>query len=178
MNELEQTVEELETIDVDYAPESLEEPYKPVNQLFIPDEARSLYESKGYDLQWVRVYVPDTQGQLDLKNIQKKEGDHYSFVPRSEVPGLQKAMIGYFGEQVSEGSHGLYIVGDLALAKFPLVRKEAKKRYNEQRTHSRSRAIVDDLRKNDLMPNKQAGEKFETVRQQPKGPRDNVDFGE
>jgi len=178
LNELNTTVDEMETLEIDYAPEALDEPYKPVHQLYIPDEARELYESKGFDLQWVRIYVPNTQGQIDKKNVQQKEGDQYTFVLRSEVPGLTKAMVGFFGQELADESSELYIVGDLALAKFPLARKASKKRYNEQRMQSRSKAIVHDLRKNDLSPDKSAGEKFETVRQQPQGPRGNVEFGD
>jgi hypothetical protein len=85
-------------------------------------------------------------------------------------------MSSYFGEGVAEGQHGLYIVGDLALAKFPLVRKAAKRRHLQERTRLRSKALISDLRKNDLMPDRNSGEKFETIRDQPKSRE--VEFGD
>lgn len=175
-DELETTLDEIETLEDNYSEDMLTEEYKPVNQLFIPEEAQKEYEAKGFDLQWVRIYVPNTQGQLDLKNIQKKEGDMYEFVPRSEIPGLKKAMTSFFGDEVTNNDHGLYVVGDLALAKFPLVRKEQKKRFLEKRTWSRNKAVIDDLRKNKLSPDSRHGEKFETTRDQPK--TQTVEFGD
>jgi hypothetical protein len=174
--ELETNLDQTETIQEEYAPEYEDEDYKQVNQLNVPEEARDHFDGLGFDLQWVRIYDPDTQGKLDLKNIQVKENDQYTFVPRAEVPGLKKAMSSYFGEELDDGSHGLYVIGDLALAKFPKSRQLAKRKFLAQRTNSRSRAIVDDLRKNSLMPSSDRGEKIEIVQERPKAR--NVEFGQ
>lgn len=176
VDELNSTIDEIETLEeMNYAPEVLDEEYKAVNQLYVPEEARAKYAELGYDLHWIRIYVPNSQGQLDLKNIQKKESDLYDFVPRSEIPGLKKTMSSYFGDKITEGDHGLYIVGDLALAKFPFARRAAKRRFLDERIKSRSKALISDLRKNSLMPDSKSGEKFETIREQPKSRE--VEFG-
>ena len=174
-NELDSTVDEMEFIEDSYAPDELLETYKPVNQLFVPEAAKEKFRAQGFDLQWVRIYQPNSNGQMDFKNIQKKENDMYQFVLKSEIPGIKKAMTGFFTDQLTDNINGLYIVGDLALAKFPLARKEAKKQYNENKTKARSKALIDDLKKNRLMPDVNAGEKFETTREQPKGRE--VSFG-
>lgn len=168
---IEETLETSETPRV----ELLDENYKPPNQLFVPERAKEKFLAEGYDLQWVRIIEPGTQGSLDIKNIQKKEADGYSFVLREDITDLDDQMSSFFKDKV-DTHNGLYIVGDLALTKFPLVRKEQKRRYLDQRTKKRSEAIVNDLRKNAVMPNPVAGEVFETRRQQPK--TKDVGFGE
>lgn len=178
-DELETTVDEVEAIEKNYAPTDLEESYKPVSQLFIPEEAKQFYKERGFDLQWVRINVPNSQGQMDLKNIQKKEADRYEFVLRKDVPGLSQSMTGFFGDKISNGDHGLYIVGDVALAKFPLARKEAKRAFLRRRTEARSQAIIKDLKKNNLLPNKDADEKIEIFRDSPKSNNSKkIDFGD
>lgn len=178
INELDQLLDETEvleeesSLDQDY----LEESYEQVNLLYIPEEAKRHYASKGFDLQWVRIYEPGSHGNLDGGHIQRRENDRYTFVPRNEIPGLGKAMSSYFGEQLETNSQGLYIIGDLALAKFPIARKKAKREWLDNRVQARSKAILGDLARNKVSPNAAHGEKFETVRQQPKG--NTVDFGD
>lgn len=174
-DELDTDIEQEESLQEEYVEPNFEEPYKPVNQLYVPEEAKEKFKELGFDLQWVRIYAPNSNGALDSKHIQRKEADFYEFVKRKEIPGLKDAMTSFFGEELNQNSHGLYIVGDLALAKFPLKRKEQKKRYNQAKVRSRTKAVIHDLRKNAVMPDKTAGEKIETVREQP-GQRD-VEFG-
>jgi len=157
---LDTNIDELEDIEMgmSYTDADLDEPYKPVSQLHIPQEAVDHYARQGFDLHWVRIYQPNSHGTLDGKNIQQKENDRYQFIPRSEIPGLGKAMTSYFGNKLDTSSHGLYVVGDLALAKIPTVFKEKKKDFLAQRTRDRSEAVIHDLRKNNLLPNKERGE--------------------
>ena len=169
-----ETLDASEGVDIETAPEELPENYRNVKQLHLPQEAIDAYAEKGWELLWVRIY--DKNMQLDLKNIQMYENDMVTFVPRSEVPGLSKAMSSYFGNEVAEGSHGLYVVGDLALAKWPKTRKKQREEYVNNRTLSRSRAVINDLRKNNVLPNAERGEGWDTVREQPK-PREDVNFG-
>jgi hypothetical protein len=154
--------------------EELPEEYTTEGILIIPDEARNYYASQGYALHWIRIYS-DANGTLDLQNIQKKEASKYSFVMRDEVPGLSETMSSFFKDKIKDNTYGLYVVGMVALAKVPVSRMKAKRQALDEMTRARSRAIIDDLRRNALLPNQMAGEKFETVRQQPR-PR-NVEFG-
>lgn len=167
-DELNSTVEDLETLD---------EPYRPVSQLHVPEEAKRRFAAEGYDVQWIRVIVPNSNGSLDSQNIIKKESDQYEFIPRSEIEGLGKAMTSYFGEEIDKGNHGLYIVGDLALAKVRFSRLKKKREYIDRRTQDKSRSIVDDLRRNKVLPSadREEGWSVETTRQPVEG-RD-TEFG-
>ena len=149
-------------------PKELPEQYKPVSQLTVPQKAVDHFKAQGYSLQWVRIKEPGAHGALDLKNIQKKEMEGYTFVPRSEIPGIRESMTSFFQDQMADSSHGLYVIGDLALAKFPLDKAKAKRKYNEARVRERSKAIIDDLRKNSVMPSREHGEGISTVRDAPR----------
>jgi hypothetical protein len=170
----ETNLDDLETLE-DATYEALPEEYKPVNQLNVPEEAKLKFAQLGFDLQWVRIYVPASNGQIDLRNVQVKEGDFYEFVRRDEIPGLKKAMTGYFGDQVTQNVNDLYVVGELALAKFPKQRQKQKRQYFDQITKARSQALISDLKRNSLMPSVQ-GDVYKTERAQPKAKM--VDFGE
>lgn len=176
-DELSDTVDEIEKLDESFNIEELPEEYKQVDLLYVPQEAKDYYAGLGFDLQWIRVYET-ANGGYDLKNINRKEGDMYQFVPREEIPGLKKTMSSYFGEEVTRGQHGLYIVGDCALAKFPMARKAQKRRWIDEKTRSRSRAVIDDLKKNRLSPDAAHGEKFIIERDNPKTKGYDVEFGE
>ena len=140
-----------ESIEEEVAPKMLEENYKPPSQLHIPLAAKEKFANLGYDLQWARIYVPRTQGELDLNNISKKEADMYEFVTREEIPGLSEKMSGHFKDKI-DNQGGLYIVGDQAMVKVPFSRIEAKRKYINQRTKSRSDAVMSDLRNNNVAP--------------------------
>lgn len=137
--------------------ESLDEPYKPKSQLYIPEEARELYRSKGYELQWVRIFTPRTT-ELDSTNIIAKEADLYSFVPREEIPGINVAMSSYFKDRLDQSHNGLYVVGELALAKVPIKRLKEKRKYLDNLVKSRHQAIIGDLRKANALPSTDRGE--------------------
>lgn len=172
MSELTTNLDELEALEEEQAVAGLDEPYTPPNQLHIPQEAKDHFEQQGYNVHWVRIYVPNTQGELDKTNIQTKENDQYTFIPRDEIKGLKKSMTSYFGEEIDKGSHGLYIVGDLALAKIHKKRVEAKTAYNRNRTESRSRAVIEDLRRNSALPSSDRNEGWKIEQVSPKNGRD------
>lgn len=136
----------------------LEENYKPPGQLYIPEEAKQHFEAKGLDFHWIRIIEPGSNGDLDYKNIQQKETDGYQFVKRSEVPGLGNKVKSYFAEKLDESGHGLYVVGDLALAVVSKARKAQKRNYVDKLTHERSRSVIADLRKNSVMPSQERNE--------------------
>jgi len=154
----------------------LPEEYTPVNQLNVPEEAKHHFKAKGYDLHWVRIYA-GVSGELDMANIQRKQAAGYSFVERREVPGLTQEMSGLFLKTLEDSPvANLYIVGDLALAKIPSEKVKAKRRFIEEQTRSKNRAIIDDLRRNSVMPDATRGETIKIERHQPKA-RD-VGFGD
>ena len=86
-------------------------------------------------------------------------------------------MSGLFKKEAKDPTSELYIIGDLALAKIPTERVIAKRKYIEQQTRARNRAIIDDLRKNSVMPDASRGEEFKTTRSRGPNSRD-VGFGE
>jgi len=168
------TAETLEAQDV-YEDEELEEVYKPISQLHVPQEAKDAFRQKGYELHWIRINVPGS-GELDSKNIIMKEHDGYEPVRREEIPGLKKTMKSFFGEKLSDGAHGLYVIKDVALFKISHKRLEAKRRYVSDRTASRSKAIINDLRKNKVLPSTERGEGWKIETNRPKSSRD-TQFG-
>lgn len=161
-------LEEMEGILPDLVPSTLDETYKPPSQLEIPQKAVRRFSREGYDLQWVRIYIDN--GSLDINNIRKKEADKYVFLTKEEVPEMTGSVLGnHFKEEV-EKHKDLIVVGDLALAKVPLAHIDAKRRHYESLTKDRNRAIISDLRNNDLR-----GE-FRTTRDLPRSRE--VDFGD
>ncbi len=142
----------------------LDESYRPASHLHVPKEAVEHYNEQGFDLRWVAIYSSPDRGSYNVKNITKKENEGYTFVKRDEIPGLSNALSSFFGEQLAAGDHGLYVIGEMALAKIPHSKIEARTRFLEDMTRAKSRAIIEDLRKNDVLPNKNRGEEFKTER--------------
>lgn len=169
-----ENLDEMESVKEEVIPILLEENYKPPSQLFIPPNAIEKFAAQGFELQWARVYVPRTQGELDLNNISKKEADGFEFVTRDEIPGLKDKMSSYFGDKIDTHG-GLYIVGDQALVKIPYARVALKRKYIDKRTISRSKAVMADLRNNQAEPSRDRNEGIMVQQERPQS-RD-VDFG-
>lgn len=155
-DELDGNVETQEVLD-SMELETLDEPYKPRNQLYIPEAAREKYKKLGYELRWVRLFHPRTT-ELDTTNIIGKEADQYTFVPRKDLPGLENSMTSYFKDKLDSSHNGLYVVGELALAKVSIKRLQQKREYLERLVTSRHQAIIGDLRKANAMPSSDRGE--------------------
>ena len=172
-DELNSTVEAQETLKENKI-DSLDEPYKPKNQLYIPEEAKKAYKKKGFELQWIRIFAPRTT-ELDSTNIISKEADEYSFVPRSEIPGINTAMSSYFKDRLDQSHNGLYVVGELALAKVPIKRLKEKRKYLDNLVKARHQAIIGDLRKANAMPSSDRGEGWKI--ESPSGRSRDADFG-
>lgn len=169
-------VDMIDMMETDTRLPEIEEVYAPVNQLHVPDEAKRKFQAEGFSLQWIRIYS-GISGEFDVSNIQKKEAAGFTFVKRSEIPGLTSGMSGLFKKEAKDPTSELYIIGDLALAKIPTEKVIAKRKYIEQQTRARNRAIIDDLRKNSVMPDASRGEEFKTTRSRGPNSRD-VGFGE
>lgn len=163
-DELNINLDETESLDMGYVDEELEETYKPSSHLHVPQKAVDFYAEQGFELRWIRFFSSPDRGAYDVKNVSRKEAEGYTFVKRTDVPGLTDALTSFFGEKLAIADHGLYMIGEMALAKIPVAKVEAKQKYLENQTRSRNRAIIEDLRKNDVLPNKSRGEEFKTER--------------
>ena len=164
-DELETNLDEMEGLEFEAEfDEDLDEPYKEATHLYIPPKAAEHFAEQGYELRWVTIYSSPDRGALDVKNINKKEQSGYQFVKREEIPGLSGALTSFFGEKLTAGDHGLYVIGEMALAKISFARVDARRRHLEDKTKARNKAIIEDLRKNNVLPNAVQGGEFKTTR--------------
>ena len=167
---LDSSLDTLEALsEVEDEIEELDEPYRPAGIMYVPEETREYFDERGYDVQWVRIHAAGSNGQIDRKNIQMKEAEGFEFILREEVRGLGKKMSGYFDtlEDHRDPTNGLYVVGDVALAKIKKTKLVAKRRYIDNLTTARKRAIISDLRKNSVSPDAKSQEEinFGTTKQ-------------
>lgn len=111
------------------------------NWLSIPDAVVDRYLDEGYALKWVRISI---KGQEDYKNLGLKMRDGYTFVSPEEVPemaaGFQVGDVGKLGK--------LVLRGDVALAKAPAEKINARKTRVRQRTNQLTEAINEQLMAN------------------------------
>jgi hypothetical protein len=156
------------TIQLEEAPREIPEQFAPNRLLHVPEEARQLYKEKGWDLYWVRFKDPTDPTRLDEQNLIDMENLGYQFVKRSEIPGLKTTFTGIYGQQ-QQDAHDFYIVGQNVLAKIPHAIMEAGKEYKRKKTEARSKAVINDLRKNAAMPDASRNEGWNITREQPKG---------
>lgn len=153
-------------------PESLPEVNKKGSLLFIPESMKERFKEEGFDLAWLRIYIGN--GQLDVKEIRKKEGEGYSFVTREEAPEMGSAMSSFFGTEVDK--HGeLITVGDVALGKIPSYIIKDRNKQLEAETRRRSNSIVKDLRKHQI-GDQARGDVYKTEVERPTSRE--VEFGE
>lgn len=158
-SELEDSLVEEDAIEV------LPENYLEDDILYIPDSAIEYFKNKGYNLHWVRIFDPETR-EYDKGQIQKREQQGYVFLKRDEIPGLKDQMSSILSDAIKD-DFGLYVVGHNALCKIPtsFVKARAAKKY--QKIRERQQSVVDDLRRNNVMPNSAHGEAYKTTRTQP-----------
>jgi hypothetical protein len=153
-------------------PKDLPEINKKGKLLFIPEGMKQRFKEEGFDLAWLRIYIGN--GELDIKEIRKKESEGYTFVTRAEAPEMGTNMTSFFEDAVEK--HGeLIITGDLALGKIPsYIRKEREKAL-EQETKKRSKSIINDLRRHQI-GDPSRGDVYKTEVERPN--TRNVEFGE
>ena len=106
--------------------------YEEPNALEIPDSVYRRFENEGMGLRWIRITL---RNQDDYQNVGKKQSEGWTFVDPEEVPELSMSSI------VQEGGRyaGTVCRGDLALAKMPLGKLAARKRYYE----TKSKELID-----------------------------------
>ena len=110
---------ELETREVE---EDFE--YREPNLLDIPESVTSRFEDQGMKLRWIRTTL---KGGDDYTNVGKRMAEGWEFVSLEEVPELA-----HTSAIKDEGRYkGTVCRGDLALAKLPIKRAEARQRHFE-----------------------------------------------
>jgi len=109
---------ELDTREEEYT-------YTEPNLLDIPESVTDRFAGQGMKLRWLRTTI---KGADDYANIGKRIQEGYEFVSLDEVPEMaHTAMV------KEEGRYkGTVCRGDLALAKIPVKRAEARQRHYEQ----------------------------------------------
>jgi hypothetical protein len=144
----------------------LDETYEPPTQLFVPKAMIERYRQEGFELHWVRVIDPGT-GKLDVVNIRAKEQDMYTFINSNEAKEMQQqGLKSFFPEEEINLHTGLLQIGDVALAKIPIGRKQQKRRYYDNLNRKSNEALLHDL-KSHAIGDKSRGDVFTTERTQP-----------
>jgi hypothetical protein len=98
--------------------------YVEPNLLDIPQFVTHRFEDQGMKLRWIRISL---KGKDDYTNVGKRLAEGWEFVSLDEVPEL-----GHTSMVRDEGRYsGTVCRGDLALAKMPIRRAEARQRHFE-----------------------------------------------
>jgi len=101
--------------------------YTEPNLLDIPQSVTDRFTDQGMKLRWLRTTV---KGGDDYTNVGKRQAEGWEFVSLEEVPELAHS-----SAIKEEGRYkGTVCRGDLALAKMPIGRAEARQRYFENRS--------------------------------------------
>ena len=99
-----------------------------------PESVRDRFSANGLTLRWIRVLL---KGEDDYTNVGKRMQDGWEWVELDEVPEM--ALSSY----VKEGGRysGSVCRGDLALAKMPLAKANARKEFYENRSSEMMDAV-------------------------------------
>jgi hypothetical protein len=98
--------------------------YREPNLLDIPESVTARFEDQGMKLRWIRTTL---KGGDDYTNVGKRMAEGWEFVSLEEVPELA-----HTSAIREEGRYkGTVCRGDLALAKLPIKRAEARQRHFE-----------------------------------------------
>jgi len=106
--------------------------YREPNLLEIPESVENRFLDQGLKLRWIRI---STKNQDDYRNVGKRHAEGWEFVSIEEVPEMQHTSF-----VRDEGRYmGTVCRGDLALAKLPLRKAQARQAHYE----NASREMVD-----------------------------------
>jgi len=109
----------------------------------IPAELEDYFASEGFDLRWVRIINPETEG-VDLKNISKRRRQGWEPIYHKELESLQMPGVSDTFESGNDPkTKGYIVVGDLALFKRPMELGEQHREYNE----SEAWRQIDDIKR-------------------------------
>jgi|TARA_R110000744_G_scaffold321446_1_gene427541 hypothetical protein len=130
-NTRENQTRELETRETEYV-------YTEPNLLEIPQNVSNRFADSGLQLRWIRTSL---KGKDDYTNVGKRLSEGWEFVTLEEVPELaHTSMI------QEEGRYkGTVCRGDLALAKMPIGRANARQKYFENASAEMVHAVNSQL---------------------------------
>lgn len=112
--------------------------YTEPNLLDIPQSVENRFADQGMKLRWIRISL---KGQDDYSNVGKRQAEGWQFVSLDEVPemGLSSAV-------KEDGRYsGTVCRGDLALAKLPMERANARQAHFEQKSSQMVDAVNSQL---------------------------------
>lgn len=112
--------------------------YTEPNLLDIPPSVENRFADQGMKLRWIRISL---KGQDDYTNVGKRQAEGWQFVTLDEVPemGLSSAV-------KEDGRYsGTVCRGDLALAKLPMERANARQAHFEQKSSQMVDAVNSQL---------------------------------
>ena len=101
--------------------EETEWTYEEPNALDIPDQVMNRMANEGMSLRWMRIHL---KGVDDYQNVGKKMAEGWTWVTPEEVPEMAISSV----VQENGRYSGTVCRGDLALAKMPTGKLEARKR--------------------------------------------------
>ena len=108
------------------------------NALTIPDSVQARFANDGMSLRWIRISI---RGQEDIQNVGKKLQLGWTFVTPDEVPEM--ALTSFVRD---EGRYqGAVCRGDLALAKMPTGKYQARARYFQNKSQQLMQAVNSQL---------------------------------
>ena len=115
--------------------------YEEPDALTIPEVVKARYDNEGMALRWLRISL---KGQDDITNVGKKQQAGWVFVTPDEVPEM--AVTSFVRD---EGRYlGTVCRGDLALAKMPAGKVNARRKHYENKANDMMDAVNAQLMKN------------------------------
>jgi hypothetical protein len=118
--------------------EEMEWTYEEPNALEIPNPVQNRFESEGMSLRWIRINLKDAD---DYQNVGKKMAEGWMFVTPEEVPEMATSSI----VQETGRYTGTVCRGDLALAKMPAGKYQARSRYFQEKSQQLMNAVNSQL---------------------------------
>lgn len=118
--------------------EEIEWTYEEPNALEIPKPVQNRFESEGMSLRWIRINLKDAD---DYQNVGKKLAEGWTFVLPEEVPEMATSSI----VQETGRYTGTVCRGDLALAKMPAGKYQARSRYFQDKSQQLMNAVNSQL---------------------------------
>lgn len=112
--------------------------YQEPSLLDIPENVTNRFADQGMKLRWIRISL---KGADDYTNVGKRQAEGWQFVTLDEVPEM-----GMSSMVKEDGRYsGTVCRGDLALAKLPIGKAEARQLHFEQKSSEMVDAVNSQL---------------------------------
>ena len=112
--------------------------YQEPSLLDIPENVTNRFADQGMKLRWIRISLKGTD---DYTNVGKRQAEGWQFVTLDEVPEM-----GMSSMVKEDGRYsGTVCRGDLALAKLPIGKAEARQLHFEQKSSEMVDAVNSQL---------------------------------